>query len=142
MIAFLMAFLLSTSLHAGCINRDEVALKATIGKRAPLSWKVRKYTPLKKLGEPYNGWVRVRDLEGDKHWVKQKDFTEKYHCVMIKNDSTMLKVGPGDKYNDKFKEPAEKYETFRFLKAKKGWVHVRDVHGDTGWLKYSDVWTD
>jgi SH3-like domain-containing protein len=124
------------------VTRDGVILRAGFGKKAPVSWHVRKYTPLKKLGQPYNGWVRVKDLEGDKHWLKETFFTEKYHCVMIKSDRTAIRVGPGLKYNEKFKEPGEKYETFKFIKAKRGWVEVKDVHGDIGWLKFSDVWVD
>jgi SH3-like domain-containing protein len=106
-----------------------------------VSWKVRKFTPLKKLGVPYNGWVHVKDMEGDKHWIMQKFLTEKYHCLMVQN-TTLIRTGPGLKYNEKFKEPAEKYETFKFLRAKRGWIEVMDVHGDVGWLQASDVWTD
>ncbi len=138
----IITIFLSASLNAGCVTKDGVLLRGRYGAKAPVSWQVRKFTPLKKLGQPYNGWVRVKDLEGDKHWVRQNHFTEKYHCVMVKNDLVPIRIGPGLKYSEKFKEPAEKYETFKFLKAKKGWVKVMDAHGDVGWLKYSDVWTD
>ena len=40
------------------------------------------------------------------------------------------------------KESALKYETFKFMRAKKGWVQVKDVYGDIGWVLYKDVWVD
>ena len=138
----ILSIFLSVSLHAGCVTKDEVPLKGRLGKNAPVSWKVRKYTPLKKLGQPYNGWVHVKDMDGDKHWIRQKFFTEKYHCLMVKNDRTPIRIAPSLNSSEKFKEPAEKYETFKFLRAKKGWIEIMDVHGDVGWIKASDVWTD
>ena len=138
----ILSFLLSASLHAGCIKSEGVLLKARFGKKAPTSWQVRKYTPFKRLGEPYKGWVHIKDFEGEKHWVKQKFFTEKYHCLIVKKDTTPIMVSPTSKSNQKFKELAKKYETFRFLKAQKGWIHIKDVHGDTGWVRLSDVWVD
>lgn len=137
----ILSIFLSVSLHAGCVTKDGVFLRGRLGKKAPVSWQVRKYTPLKKLGQPYNGWMRVKDMEGDKHWIRQRFFTQKYHCVMVKN-TTPIRIAPDIKAHEKFKEPAEKYETFKFLRAKKGWLKVMDVHGDVGWVKASDVWTD
>jgi len=142
MLHIVLSFILSASLYAGCVIRDNVPLKAGIDKKAKVAWLVRKYTPLKRIGEPYNGWVRVLDLEGDKYWVRQIFYTEKYHCAMVKTDRTLIRIGPGPRFNEKFKQPAEKYETFKFLKAKKGWIKVKDVHGDFGWIKSSDVWVD
>jgi len=140
--ALLLIFLLSEPLQAGCITKDGVLLKSRLGKKAPTSWQVRRYTPFKRLGEPYNGWVHVRDFEGEKHWVQQKFFTEKYHCLIVRKDSTPIMVAPKKRSNQKFKQLAEKYETFKFLKVKKGWVQIKDVHGDTGWVLLSDVWLD
>jgi len=138
----ILGFLLSASLNAGCITQEGVLLKARFGKKAPTSWQVRKYTPFKRLGQTYKGWIHVRDFEGEKHWVEQKFFTEKYHCLVIKKDSTPIMVGPGTKYNQKFKELAEKYEAFKFLKVKKGWIKIKDPHGDTGWVQLRDVWVN
>ena len=61
---------------------------------------------------------------------------------MVKNDRTPIRIAPSLNSSEKFKEPAEKYETFKFLRAKKGWIEIMDVHGDVGWIKASDVWTD
>jgi len=138
----ILCFLLSASLHAGCITNDGVVLKAHFGKKAATSWQVRRYTPFKRLGETYKGWIHIKDFEGQKHWVKQKYFTEKYHCLIIKKDSTPIMVSPTVKSNQKFKQLAEKYETFKFIKIKKNWVQIKDAHGDTGWVRLRDVWID
>ncbi len=139
---FIISLLLSTSLHAGCVTQDSVVLKSRLGKKAPTSWQVRRYTPFKRLGDPYKGWVHIKDFEGEKHWIRQKFYTEKYHCLMVKNDSTPIMTEPTTKSNQKFREPAVKYETFKFLKVKKGWVQVKDAYGDTGWVRLRDVWID
>ncbi len=62
--------------------------------------------------------------------------------MIVRVDETRIKLEPFIGAKDKFQESAYKYETFKFLKAKKAWIEVQDVHGDTGWLMYKDVWVD
>ena len=142
MIVFLNVIFLISILNAECIVKDDVDLRAAPSKNAAVTWHVRKYFPLKKLEETQY-WMKVVDLEGSKHWVQKMYLTNKYHCVIVKVSETRVKKSPGStKTQDKYKEAALKYETFRFMSARKGWVRIKDVYGDSGWVLYKDVWVD
>ncbi|MCX6112672.1 MAG: SH3 domain-containing protein [Proteobacteria bacterium] len=141
MIIFLNMLFLMSGLNAECIIKNDVELRNAPNKHAAVTWKVRKYFPVKKLKET-NYWMRVVDLEGDKHWVQKMYLTNKYHCVIVKVSESRLKKEPDSKSEVKYKESALKYETFRFVSAKKGWIQIKDVYGDIGWIPYEDVWMD
>jgi SH3-like domain-containing protein len=140
-IFFLAGLFTAGTLNAECIINDNVKLRIAPSKYAAVTWQVRKYFPVKKLGET-EFWMKVLDLEGDKHWVPKMHLTKKYHCVIIKVSEARIKEEPRIRAKDKYKESAYKYETFKFISAKKGWVQVKDVFGDIGWLSIKDVWVD
>ena len=140
LILFNMLFLLS-GLNAECITQDGIELRASPSKRSAVTWQVRKYFPVKKISET-NYWMHVVDFEGDKHWVQKAYVTKKYHCVIVATSECRIKREPSDESEVKYKESALKYETFKFIKAKKGWIQIKDVYGDGGWLPYKDVWVD
>ena len=129
------------TLNAECITSDNVKLRIAPSKYAAVTWQVRKYFPVKKLGET-ELWMKVLDLEGDKHWVFKQHLTKKYHCVIVKVTEARIKEEPTKMAKDKYKESAYKYETFKFISAKKGWIQVKDVYGDVGWITLKEVWVD
>ena len=141
MIIFLNIFFLIYGLNAECIIKDSIELRSSPSKKAPVTWQVRKYFPVKKLKET-EYWMKVLDLEGGRHWVQKMYLTNKYHCVIVKESETRIKDEPTDESPPKYKESALRYETFKFMSAKKGWVQIKDVYGDTGWVLYKDVWVD
>ena len=128
-------------LNAECIIKDGVELRSTPSKKAPITWQVRKYFPVKKLKET-EYWMKVLDLEGGRHWVQKIYLTNKYHCVIVKESETRIKEGPDEKSEAKYKESALRYETFKFISVKRGWVQIKDAYGDKGWVLYKDVWVD
>lgn len=138
----IISFFLCLNLFSECIRHDGVKLRSLPSKKAAVTWQVRKYFPFKKLKNETKYWTQILDLHGKKHWVAKKDYTKRYNCVIVKANESRIKTDPFIGAKDKFKESAYKYETFKFLKAKKGWIQVQDVHGDTGWLMYKDVWVD
>ena len=141
MIIFLNMFFLIYGLNAECVIKDGAELRNAPSKHAAVTWQIRKYFPVKKLQET-EYWIKVIDLEGDRHWVEKKYLTKKYHCVIVKGSETRIKKEPESRSLDKYKESALKYETFKFMKARKGWIKIKDVYGDTGWVLYKDVWVD
>lgn len=130
------------NLSSECVTKDGVGLRLRPSKKAALTWEVRKYFPFKKLKKETKYWTQILDLYGNKHWIPKMHYTKRYHCVIVKADESRIKEEPRIASKDKYREPAFKYETFRFLRAKRGWIKVQDVHGDTGWLLYKDVWVD
>jgi SH3-like domain-containing protein len=140
-IFFLVGLFTAGTVDAECITSDNVRLRVAPSKYAAVTWKVRKYFPVKKIGET-EYWMNVIDLEGDKHWVAKLHVTKKYHCAIVKVSEARIKEEPGKRAKDKYKESANKYETFKFMSAKRGWIQVKDVHGDIGWIPYRDLWVD
>ncbi len=132
-----------SEVKADCINTDGVILRSKSGLNAPVTWRVRKYLPVIPVGKKsYNGWVKIKDMDGDVHWVKQKHITKEYNCVAVKIDGAPIKMDPFMDSPNKYNEPTKKYDTFKFLGATKGWINVEDIYGDTGWIQYENVFTD
>jgi SH3-like domain-containing protein len=139
---FILSLFFCLNLCSECIIQDGVKLRSRPSKRAPITWQVRKYFPFKKLKNQTKYWTQILDLHGKKHWVPKMYYTKRYHCVIVKSDETRIKQEPKLGAKDKFQESAFKYETFKFISARRGWIQVEDVHGDTGWIMYKDVWVD
>ena len=142
-VLFSALVMFSSNVTADCVNSDGVVLRADKGLKSPVTWRVRKFLPLIPVGGgSYNGWIKVRDMDGDIHWVKQKYITKEYHCVAVKIDGVPIKKNPFINSPNKYNEPAKKYDTFKFLGVSKGWINVEDAYGDTGWIQYENVFTD
>lgn len=144
MIAILTTLaILFSGLGADCVNKDGVKLRSKRSIKAPVTWQVRKYLPLIPVGKDKNKiWTKVRDMDGDIHWVQKKDITKEYNCLAVKMDGAQIKTEPMIDAPDKYTEPTKKYDTFKFLGATKGWINVEDTYGDTGWIQYEYVYTD
>lgn len=140
-VMFYNLLLLTVNLNAECIVQDGVELRQAPSNKAVVSWQVRKFFPVKKIAET-KYWMKVMDLDKDKHWVQKAFLTKKYHCVIVKVSETRIKKEPNESSQDKFKESALMHETFRYIGSKKDWIYVKDVYGDTGWILYRDVWVD
>ncbi|MEI6093289.1 MAG: SH3 domain-containing protein, partial [bacterium] len=68
---FLNILFLTSTLNAECIIKDNVELRKNPSLKAPVTWKVRQYFPVKKIAET-KYWMKVMDLEKGRHWI-QKD---------------------------------------------------------------------
>jgi SH3-like domain-containing protein len=132
-------FIYTPSLKAGCVFVKSPKLYSKYGYRSPVSWKIRKYMPLKIVGG-YKKWYKVADFEGDRHWIPKKHVTKKFHCAVVKVENTTIRTGPSFKTKKKFTEASVKYDTFVLVKGRKDWAYVRDVHGDTGWIYRKHLW--
>ncbi len=140
---FLLLYLIIIlNLDSACINKDGVRLRSRPSKRGTVTWQVRKFFPFKKLKNETKYWTQILDLHGNRHWVPKMHYTERYNCVIVKSYSTRIKVEPRIGGKKKYQEDAKKYDTFKFLSARRGWIEIEDVHGDTGWVRYKDVWVD
>lgn len=138
---FYNLLLLTVSLNAECVIQDGVELRQGPSKKAPVTWQVRKFFPVKKIAET-KYWMKVIDMDKNKHWVQKGFLTKRYNCVIVKVSESRIKKEPDETSQDMFKESALKHETFKYIGSKKGWIRIKDVHGDTGWILYKDVWVD
>lgn len=144
LMIFTVLTLLFTNGYSDCVDREGVIFRAARSNKSTATWHVRKYMPFKRVGKQIykGGWIKIKDMDGDSHWVKMKFTTDDYHCVVVKKGQAPIKTEPNLDAPNKYVELAEKYDTFKFLGAVKGWINVEDIYGDSGWIPYEYVWTD
>ncbi|MBN1115355.1 MAG: hypothetical protein JXA66_08445 [Oligoflexia bacterium] len=138
---FILLVTAISNIFSLCIIEQGIDLKSGIRKKDPASWpSMRKYMPLKDIGGYGKNWIKVRDFEGDPHWVEKTYVTRDFYCGVIKNKPTFIRSGPGGKYRVKFKEKASHYETYKILDIQGDWVHITDIHNNTGWIERKYLW--
>ena len=125
--------------HALCIQVAEANLRSGPGTKYEKTWEVFKYMPFNKISQK-GSWYKVKDVDGDVHWVYKKLVTSKFKCAVVKVDKANVRSGPGTKYSTNALSPALKYDSFKVISTKPSWVKVVDEFGDTGWLSRKLVW--
>ncbi|GBD96268.1 MAG TPA: hypothetical protein ENG83_02905 [Nitrospirae bacterium] len=132
-------FVLNDYSYALCVNVPEANLRGGPGTKYEKTWEVFKYMPLKKLSKKGN-WYKVKDVDGDIHWVYRKLVTDKFRCAVVKVDKANVRSGPGTGYSKKALSPVLKYDSFKVIKIKPSWVKVIDEFDDTGWIFRKLLW--
>jgi len=138
-ITALLTLLFSNYSHALCVNVSEANLRSGPGTKFEKTWEVFKYMPFNKISQK-GGWYKVKDIDGDVHWVYTKLVTSKFKCAVVKVDKANVRSGPGEKYNKNSMSPALKYDSFKIIKTQKPWVKVVDEFGDSGWIFRKLLW--
>ena len=139
LIFSLLFFTLQTA-NALCVKANKANLRSGPGTKYEKTWEVFRYMPFREL-EKKGKWYKVRDLDGDTHWIFHKLVTKDYNCAVIKVKKANLRTGPGTKYKKvAFFPSAEKYTSFKLLKTKGGWAHLLDEQGDKSWVSRKLVW--
>ncbi len=134
---FLIIF--SNYSHALCVNVPEANLRSGPGTKFEKTWEVFKYMPFHKLTLKGN-WYKVKDVDGDIHWIYKKLVTDKFRCAVVKVDKANVRSGPGTGYSKNSLSPALKYDSFKVIKIKPSWVKAVDEFGDTGWIFRKLLW--
>jgi SH3-like domain-containing protein len=118
------------------IDRAEVNMRAGAGTRYAAQWTLARGYPLRVLGRR-DGWLQVRDFEGDTGWVLGRLTAHKPHMV-VKVSVANLRSAPGTKH--RILGRAKYGEVLRTLSHGEGWVRVRQPGGPTGWVARRLVW--
>jgi SH3-like domain-containing protein len=127
--------------QALCVSVAEANLRGGPGTKYEKTWEVFKYMPFNKLSKK-GGWYKVRDVDGDVHWIFSSLVTEKFQCAVVKVEKANIRTGPGTKYSKSALSPALKYDSYKVLKIKSSWVHVMDEFGDKGWISRKLLWVN
>ncbi len=136
-IALFICF--SNSAHALCVNSSDASLRNGPATTYKKTWEVFKYMPFKKIGRK-GEWYKVKDLDGDVHWIYKKLVTDSFKCGAVKKDNVNIRSGPGTKYIPAGLNRARKYDSFRVIRTKGLWVKIRDEFGSTGWIYKNLLW--
>jgi SH3-like domain-containing protein len=118
---------------------SEANLRGGPGTKYEKTWEVFKYMPFNKLSKKGN-WYKVKDVDGDVHWIYSKLVTDKFNCAVVKVDKANVRSGPGTKYGKNALSPALKYDSFKVIKTRSSWVKVSDEFGDSGWISRKLLW--
>ena len=124
---------------AWCVKVPEANLRKGPGTNHEKSWEVFKYMPFEKIGQK-GDWYRVRDLDGDKHWIHSKLVTNKTRCAVVKSKAANVRTGPGTKYETVFATPVDKYYCFKVIETRGDWVKVEDEVRNEGWVYKPLLW--
>lgn len=136
---FIFALVITPYSYALCVNVPEANLRSGPGTKYEKTWEVFKYMPLRKLSKKGN-WYKVKDVDGDIHWIYQKLVTDKIRCAAVKVDKANVRNGAGTNYSKKAMSPALKYDSFKVVKIAASWVKVVDEFGDVGWIFRKLLW--
>ena len=118
------------------VDRPEIHLRTGAGTRHEAQWTLAQGYPLQVLGRR-NGWLRVRDFEGDTGWVLGR-LTDRQPHVIVKVSAANLRSAPGTKH--RIVGRAVYGEVLRTLDRRPGWVRVRPADGPAGWVARRLVW--
>ena len=126
--------------HGLCIKVKKANLRAGPSTNKQITWEVFKYMPLIKVKKQGN-WIKVKDFEGDYHWVYHTLVTDKFKCAVVKVKKANLRTGPGTKHKKAQDLPSvDKYTVFKLGRIKGKWAKVIDSFNDSYWVYRSLVW--
>ncbi|MBL8437728.1 MAG: hypothetical protein JNM61_05970 [Zoogloeaceae bacterium] len=133
-----------TSLATGpavalCVKAPEAKLRQGPGTRFPVTWEVFKFMPFQALGSQ-GRWQRVRDVDGDTHWIHRNLTSPKLRCAVVKSTTARVRSAPRRNAPTTALSPVKKYYAFQVLSQRKGWVEVRDEVGNKGWIAQQLLW--
>ncbi len=138
-ILFIFSFFADIA-QAVCVNVPRVSLRSGPGPKYKETWKVGKYTPLKRKGDLRNGWMPVTDMDGESHWVYSSAVTEEYECVSVKADFLVLRAEPQENGAVAPARYADKYWPAKKIRMEDDWIHLEDDFGNRYWVKENRVW--
>lgn len=100
--------------------------------------------PLLKIGEQRDkqkhNWLEVRDLDGEKHWVRSNAVSAKAVCVVVKSKSARLRQGPGKEHPLADLEAVDKFTPFKKLDREGEWVQIEDEYSGKYWVHEMNLW--
>ncbi len=140
---FLIIIGIGSSVDAVCVKTSEANLRNGPGTKYKVSWKVYKYMPFHKLDKKKvskSFWYKVKDVDGDTHWIFGGLVTNKFKCATVKADKANVRTGPGGKYKKASLNFVVKYYSFRVVKQKGNWVNVIDEYDNKGWIHKNLLW--
>lgn len=126
--------------QAYCVNKAGVRLRKTASIKAPVSWKVPRFMPLQGTGKRQSGWLEVKDVDNQVHWVQSNEVSSKPTCVVVRVNMSRLRQGPGKTFQASPLGLADRYMAFQDLGGEEGWTQVEDEDGEKAWISIDHIW--
>jgi len=131
-----MAGALPAAAQQLCVKASRANLRAGPGTDYRITWEVNRYMPLIQVGSE-GDWIKVKDVDGDIHWVYAPLVTDKIDCVTISSPKANIRKKPTTRADKWF--TVEKYTSFKKTGSTAKWVKV-EYEGETMWIYDSLVW--
>lgn len=130
-----------TTAHAAAqtmvsVARDTVNMRAGPGTGHEVLWELSRGYPLRVLGRR-DGWLQVRDFEGDSGWVLGR-LTGRTPHVIVKVQRANIRGEPGT--GSRLVGRATYGEVLQTLASRPDWVQLRHADGRAGWIARRLVW--
>jgi SH3-like domain-containing protein len=121
-----------------CVTAPRANLRAGPGTDFRITWEVNRYMPFIKVGAE-GDWFKVKDVDGDLHWVYAPLVSDKVDCVTISAPKANIRKKPNTRADKWF--TVEKYTSFKKTGGEDKWVKV-EYEGETMWIYDTLVWPD
>jgi len=119
-----------------CVTAPRAVLVEGPGVNYTQTWVVVRHTPLQWMGTQ-GEWVKVRDVDGDIHWIVGAMVDEKSKCVMVSQDFADVRDQSGGK--GKLIYTATRYTVFHKIGEQADWTEV-EHEGQHMWVKTDRLW--
>lgn len=113
-----------------CVSTPRANLRVGPGTNYRKSWEVNQFMPLEQLSRR-GAWVRVRDVDGDIHWVHQRLVSTSQRCVTVSNDKANIRKKPSTRAAKWF--TVERYTSFKRTGQQGQWVRL-EYEGEVMWV--------
>lgn len=119
------------------VEESAAVLYDAPSQKAKKLFVLSRYTPLEIIVS-VEGWLKVRDSSGALAWVEKKSVGSKRY-VMVNVPQAAVRQQPDEKAPTVFQ--AKQQVALEWLEeADGGWLKVRHADGETGYLRFSEVW--
>lgn len=133
-------FFFASQADALCVSAFQARLRAEPSGNAKVTWVVGRYMPLLEVDRK-GSWYKVKDLDGEIHWVSSTEVTSRGRCVVVKVRRADLRTGPGTRQPLADLPSADRYTAFKRIEAEpEEWYRIEDESGDRYWIAASQVW--
>lgn len=96
-----------------------------------------RYLPVEVVVD-VDGWAKVRDSSGSLAWVEKKILTQQRYVIVI---VPLANIHQSAEMNSELVFQAEENVVMEWIDSDvKGWVKVRHLDGQTGYVKVNQVW--
>ena len=119
-----------------CVKAGRANLRAGPGQKHRITWEVNRHMPLLQVAKD-GEWIKVRDVDGDLHWISEKLVSGTEDCVTVRAEKANIRKAPNGKAETWF--TVEKYTSFRRVGQKDNWVKI-EYEGETMWVAQPLVW--